>query len=189
MRIITLLLLSFLYFNNINAQQVSRHNYKNECSLSYNNLMSFVFDAGGISYERTLYQRKNNDKFLSIQFDYGIKINAYGFSATSRTALSYLTTSVIYNFGQKHIYSVGLGMVVSLLNTTPACSFNYKYDFKKNRFTVGAGLQVSYLGLALSKEYYNPKPKIITGSFFSPYSYGSSLSDRFLFSVRLGRYF
>jgi hypothetical protein len=187
------ILLSFLLIYAVDgqAQKVCRQNYKNEASLSYNNLMSFVFGAAGLSYERTIYHKKNKDNFVSIQLEYTSMIDPYNniYIIDDRVAFRTLSPSLKYNFGSRHIYSLGIGAVFSYLNTTPACSLNYKYDLNKYKFTIGGGLQVSYLGLAKTKEQYNPLPPIIVTGSLSPYSYHYSWKDRILFNVRIGKYF
>jgi hypothetical protein len=188
MRITTLLLLSFLYFPNIQAQKVCRQNYKNEASVSYNELFSFVFGAVGMSYERTLYHKKGRDNFISIQLDFAFNPNRANINDRI-IALNYLTPSLKYNFGDRHIYSIGTGVAFSSLNTTPIIAFNYKYDFRKYKFTIGAGLQISYFGLAKTIEYYHSTPPTVITSPFWQYSYDYSLQDRILFNIRVGKYF
>jgi hypothetical protein len=186
------ILLSFLLIYAVDgqSQKVCRRNYKNEASLSYNNLVSLLPGTVGLSYERTIYHKKNDGKFVSIQLEYAFLFNLYdNINNINRIAYRTITPSVKYNFGNKHIYSVGAGVVFSLLNTTPACSFNYKYDFRKYKFTLGGGLQVSYLGLAKSIEEYNPIPPIVVTGSFNYYRYKYSWKDRILFNVRIGKYF
>jgi hypothetical protein len=120
------ILLSFFLFYavNIQAQKVCRQNYKNEASLSYSNLMNFVFGAVGLSYERTIHHKKKSDKFISLQFEYASKLDLYNVATFSRVPRATLTPTLKYNFGDKHIYSIGVGASLSLLNTTPTASFS-----------------------------------------------------------------
>jgi hypothetical protein len=191
MRASILLLLSVFYFSNIQAQTSRRQNYKNEASLSYNDLMSFVLGSAGLSYEYTIFHKKEKDNFISVQLEYASKLDLLlGGYTLNRVTTHYLTPSLKYNFGNKHIYSVGVGAVISFFNTTPASFFSYKYDFRKYKYTIGCGLQLNYLGLAKTKEYYNPIPPIVaSGSYWSPYSYDYSWKDRILFNIRVGKYF
>jgi hypothetical protein len=193
MRITTLFSIMVSYVYSTQAQKVCRQNYKNEASISYNNLMSLVLGSLGLSYERTIYHKRNKANFLSIQLDYASKIDLYGIDVSNRIATKYFSPTLKYNFGDKHIYSLGLGVVISNLNTASSslCFFNYKYDFRKQKLTVGGGLQVSYLGLAKSEEHYNPiRPtQNISSLFWSPYSYSSTWQDRILFNIRVGKYF
>jgi hypothetical protein len=193
MRVSILLLLSMFYFSNIQAQKSCRQNHKNEASLSYNDLMSFILGSIGLSYERTIFHKKHKDNFISIQLEYASKVDAFDVNVGNRIATKYFSPSFKYNFGSTHIYSLGLGVVLSNLNTavSSSCSFNYKYDFKKQKLTVGGGLQVSYLGLAKSEEHYDPnRPTSNIGSiFWSPYSYSSIWKDHILLNIRVGKYF
>jgi hypothetical protein len=176
------------YVYSTQAQKVCRQNYKNEASISYNELGSFVLGAVGMSYERTLYHKKGKDNFISFQLDFAFNPDRANINERI-IALSYLTPTLKYNFGDRHIYSLGIGEVFSLLDNTPIAFFNYKYDYRKHKFTIGAGLQISYFGLARSEEHYNSNPTVITGSYFTPYSYSSKWQDHILFNIRVGKYF
>jgi hypothetical protein len=191
-RFIVVLFFSNFYFSNsIQAQKACRQNYKNEASLSYNNLMSFVLGSAGLSYEYTIVHKKDKNNYISVQLEYASKLDLLlDVYTLNRIATKYFTPSLKYNFGDKHIYSIGVGVVLSFLNTTPASFLNYKYDFRKYKFTIGCGLQLNYLGLAKTKEYYNPTPTVVvTGSYWSPYSYDYSWRDHILFNIRVGKYF
>jgi hypothetical protein len=186
------ILLSFLLIYAVDgqAQKVCRQNYKNEASVSYNNLLSFALGSTGLSYERSIYHKKNKNNFISLQVDYVSMINLPELFYLDKRAYRYIAPYVKYNVGDKHIYSIGLGGILSFFTITPAGSLSYKYDFRKYKLTFGAGLQVSYLGLASSVEQYNPPPKppiVNTGAGL--YIYSSSWKDRILFNVRIGKYF
>jgi hypothetical protein len=189
MRIIILSFIMFSHVYTVQAQKVCRQNYKNETSLAYNDLMSFVLGAMSVSYERTIYHKKGKDNFISAQLEYTNKIDLSGIDVSNYVATRFLTSSLKYNFGDKHIYSLGAGVVFSFLNITPIGSFSYKYDFRKYRFTLGGGLQFSYLGLARSVVRYSSIPPIVITKPNWQYDYDYSWKDHILFNIRVGKYF
>jgi hypothetical protein len=105
-----------LHFSNSHAQKVCRQNYKNEISIAYNELFSFVLGAMSASYERTIYHKKGKDRFVSAQLEYTNKIDLSGLDRSNVIAIRFITPSLKYNFGDKHIYSLGAGVVFSGLN-------------------------------------------------------------------------
>jgi hypothetical protein len=188
------ILLSFLLIYAVDgqAQKVCRQNYINEVSISYNNLMSSVFSSVGLSYELTMHSKKNKSNFVSLQLDYVSRVDIVEMSISNRIAARYLIPSLKYNWGYKHIYSVGLGVGMSNIHdfVLPSMLFNYKYDLRKQKCTVGIGLQAIFDGLAKTVEHYNPiPPKQITNIVWSPYTYSASWKDRILFNIRIGKYF
>jgi hypothetical protein len=189
MRIIILLQFIFFHIHYIQAQKVCRQNYKNETSLSYNDLMSFVLGAMSASYERTVYHKKETDVFLSVQLEYTNKVDLTGADVSNYVATRFLTSSFKYNFGNKHIYSLGTGVVFSFFNITPVGSFSYKYDFRKYKFTLGGGLQFSYRGLARSELRYSSIPPIVITTPNWQYNYDYSWKDHILLNIRVGKYF
>jgi hypothetical protein len=176
------------------SQKNCRQNYKNEISLSYNNLLDINFAFFGLSCERVVYHKKKKNDFVSVQFDYLIASYLQNPYIYGRISSVCMTPSIKYNFGDQHIYSIGAGaslIFLKLPNVSPVGTFNYKYDFKKHKLTIGVGLQISYFGLAMSEEYYDPNPPThnITSTFWSPYNYKSIWKDHILFNIRAGKYF
>jgi hypothetical protein len=189
MRIFSLVFIMISYVYSTQAQKVCRQNYKNETSLSYSDLMSFVLGSMSASYERTIYHKKGTDNFISAQLEYTNKIDLSGIDVSNYVATRFLTSSLKYNFGNKHIYSLGVGVIFSFLNITPIGSFSYKYDFRKYRFTLGGGLQFSYLGLARSELRYSSIPPIVITIPNWQYNYDYTWKDHILLNIRVGKYF